>query len=133
MRLERGWKAAIRQDAPDQGLTRSAVDRTAGAAYLPHRTFCTDRKTKGKSLTVSEARDRLAEVIGQVQFGGERVTISKRGKPVVVSVEDAAWLEAMEDKIDIELAREAKAEMERLGGRTHKLEEVLAEIEEDEK
>ena len=84
----------------------------------------------GKSLTVSEARDRLADVIGQVQFGGERVTISKRGKPVavVVSVEDAAWLEAMEDKIDIDLAREAKEEMARLGGKTYTHEEVFAEL-----
>ena len=84
----------------------------------------------GKSLTVSEARDRLAEVIGQVQFGGERVTISKRGKPVavVVSVEDAAFLEEMEDRLDLELVREAKAEMERLGGKTYSHEEVFAEI-----
>lgn len=83
-----------------------------------------------KALSVSEARDTLAEVIGQVQFGGERVTIVKRGKPVavVVSVEDAAWLEAMEDKIDIALAREAKAEMERLGGKTYSHEEVFAEM-----
>jgi prevent-host-death family protein len=89
----------------------------------------------GKSLTVSEARDRLAEVIGQVQFGGERVTISKRGKPVavVVSVEDAAFLEEVEDRLDLEMVREAKAEMERLGGKTYTLEEVLSEIEEDEK
>jgi prevent-host-death family protein len=85
-----------------------------------------------KSLTVSEARDRLADVIGQVQFGGERVTISKRGKPVavVVSVADAAWLEAMEDKIDVELAREALAEMEREGGKTWTHAEVFVELEE---
>lgn len=69
-----------------------------------------------------------------MQFGGERVTISKRGKPVavVVSMEDAAWLEAMEDKIDVELAREALAEMERMGGKTYSLAEVMAEIAEDE-
>jgi len=86
-----------------------------------------------KPLSVSEARDKLAEVIGQVQYGGERVTISRRGKPVavVVSVADAAWLEAMEDKIDIELAREAKADMERLGGKTYSHEEVFAELDED--
>lgn len=72
-----------------------------------------------KPLSVSEARDKLAEVIGWVQYGGERVTISRRGKPVavVVSVEDAAWLEAMEDQIDVKLALEAKAEMEALGGK----------------
>lgn len=45
-----------------------------------------------KPLSVSGAQDKLAEVIRQVQYGGERVTISRRGKPVavVVSVADAA-------------------------------------------
>lgn len=88
-----------------------------------------------KMLSLSEARDNWADLIGQVRFGGERVTISKRGKPVavVVSVEDAAWLEAMEDKIDVELAREALAEMELEGGKTYTLAEVLAEIEDEQK
>ncbi len=82
-----------------------------------------------KVMSLSDARDNWAELVGQVQFGGERVTISKRGKPVavVVSVADAALLEAMEDKIDVELAREALAEMAREGGRTYTHEEVFAE------
>lgn len=86
-----------------------------------------------KPLSVSEARDKLAEVIGRVQYGGERVTISRRGKPVavVVSVADAAWLEAMEDRIDVKLALEAKAEMEALGGKTYTLAEVMAELDDD--
>ena len=84
-----------------------------------------------KPLSVSEARDKLAEVIGQVQYGGERVTISRRGKPVavVVSVADAAWLEAMEDQIDVKLALEAKAEMEALGGRAYSYAELFVELE----
>jgi prevent-host-death family protein len=51
-------------------------------------------------LTVSETRDSLADVIGRVQFGGERVTVMKHGKPVaaIVSAEDLAALEAMEDR-----------------------------------
>lgn len=83
-----------------------------------------------KPLSVSEARDKLAEVIGQVQYGGERVTISRRGKPVAVvaPVADAAWLEAMEDQIDVKLALEAKAEMEALGGKTYSHAEVFAEL-----
>ena len=83
-----------------------------------------------KPLSVSEARDKLAEVIGRVRYGGERVTISRRGKPVavVVSVADAAWLEAMEDQIDVKLALEAKAEMEALGGKTYSHAEVFAEL-----
>ena len=83
-----------------------------------------------KPLSVSEARDKLTEVIGQVQYGGERVTISRRGKPVAVvaPVADAAWLEAMEDQIDVKLALEAKAEMEALGGKTYSHAEVFAEL-----
>lgn len=87
----------------------------------------------GKMMSVSEARDNLADVVGQVQFGGERVTIAKRGKPVavMVSVADAAWLETMEDRADVALAREALAEMARAGGRTYSLDEVIAEIARD--
>jgi prevent-host-death family protein len=83
----------------------------------------------GKSLTVSEARDRLAEVIGQVQFGGERVTISKRGKPVavVVSVEDAAFLDEMEDRALGELVRERLKEWEAEGFKTYSHEEVFGD------
>ena len=82
-----------------------AVDFTTCFGYLTNGTI---RKiAMGKSLTMSEARDRLADVIGQVQFGGERVTISKRGRPVavVVSVADAAFLDEMEDRALGELAR----------------------------
>lgn len=39
-----------------------------------------------KVLSVSEARDRLADVIGRVQFGSERVTLQRRGKPLAVIV-----------------------------------------------
>ncbi len=86
-----------------------------------------------RSLTVSEARDRLADVIGQVQFGGERVTISKRGKPVavVVSVEDAAFLDEMEDRALAELAMARLAEYERTG-ESYPHEEVFGETDDGE-
>jgi prevent-host-death family protein len=85
-----------------------------------------------KSLTVSEARDRLAEVIGQVQYGGERVTISRRGKPVavVVSVEDAAFLDEIEDKALAELAVARLAEYERTG-ESYPLAQVIAELDDE--
>ena len=86
-----------------------------------------------KTLTVSEARDRLADVIGQVQFGGERVTISKRGKPVavVVSVADAAFLDEMEDRALGELAMARLAEYERTGA-SYSHEEVFGETDDGE-
>ncbi len=84
-------------------------------------------------MSLSEARDNLANVIGQVQFGGERIVLEKRGKPVavVVSVADADWLERMEDHADLMAFREAKEEMARMGGKTYTLDEVLAETDDD--
>ena len=92
--------------------------------------------SKGSGLGLSMVYDLVKLAGGTLRLsnpGGARVTISRRGKPVAVvaPVADAAWLEAMEDKIDIELACEGKAEMERLGGKTYTLEEVMAELKGD--
>jgi prevent-host-death family protein len=59
-------------------------------------------------VTVSEARERLADLLGKVQHGGEDVTINKHGKPVAVmiSVEAMEYYERLEDA---ELAREVSA------------------------
>jgi prevent-host-death family protein len=48
---------------------------------------------------VSEARERLAELLGRVEYGHELVTICKRGKPVavLVTMEDYAFMESAED------------------------------------
>lgn len=88
-----------------------------------------------QALSVSEARDQWADIIGRVQFGGERITLERRGKPVavIVPVADIELLDRLEDHFDLMAALEAKAEMEREGGRTYSLEEVLAEIDAEEK
>lgn len=82
-----------------------------------------------KLMSLSEARDHWAEVIGRVQFGGERVTIARRGKPVavVVSVEDAAFLDEMEDRALGDLVRDRLAEWEAEGSKTYSHEEVFGE------
>ena len=50
--------------------------------------------------SVTETRETLADLVGQVQYGGERVAITKRGKVVaaIISVEEAAFLDEMEDR-----------------------------------
>lgn len=62
--------------------------------------------------TISEVRDNLGATLERVRHRGERVTITKSGKPAaaLVSTEDLALLELLEDRIDIELVREARAE-----------------------
>jgi prevent-host-death family protein len=66
----------------------------------------------GMDVPLSTARESLAEMVNRVRFGGERLTLTRRGRPVaaVVSVEDAELLERLEDAADLEAARQALAE-----------------------
>jgi len=63
-------------------------------------------------ISTGEARDNLATVVNRVAFGRERVTLTRRGKPVaaVIPLEDLELLEALEDRLDLEAAREAMRE-----------------------
>ena len=51
------------------------------------------------TVSVSEARENLSDLLGKVQHGREDVTIERHGKPVAVmiSVEAMAYYEALED------------------------------------
>ena len=55
------------------------------------------------TLSIAEARNGLAEAINRVSYGGERVVFARRGKPVaaLVSPEDLAFLQRMEDVDDL--------------------------------
>ena len=65
-----------------------------------------------KSLEVSEVRKDLFELINQVAYQHERITVRRRGKPVMVMVpvEDAALLERLEDAHDLKLVKASLAE-----------------------
>jgi prevent-host-death family protein len=64
------------------------------------------------SLELSDARQKLADTINRVAYGKERILLRRRGKDVaaLVSVEDLALLEELEDRSDVEAARQALAE-----------------------
>ena len=51
------------------------------------------------TISISEARERLAEITARVQFAGDRFYIQKHGKTVavLVSVEEADFIDDMED------------------------------------
>jgi prevent-host-death family protein len=70
----------------------------------------------GQVNTVN-ARAQLSDIINRAAFGKERVTLTRRGKEIVavVPIEDVKLLEALEDKIDLEEAREALAETRKKG------------------
>ncbi len=63
-------------------------------------------------MTASEARERFADTLNRVAYGGERVVLQRHGKPAValVPVEDLELLRALEDRIDLADARAALAE-----------------------
>jgi prevent-host-death family protein len=61
---------------------------------------------------ISEARESLSATVNRVAFGGERVVLTRHGKPVaaVVPVADLDLLESLEDAVDLDTARAALAE-----------------------
>ena len=54
------------------------------------------------TVTARELTDDPAQVLRRVQYGNERVAITRRGKPVaaLVPMEDARLLERLEDLTD---------------------------------
>jgi prevent-host-death family protein len=66
----------------------------------------------GSNISISEARDGLAELVNRVAYARERVRLVRRGRELaaVVPMEDVELLEALEDEFDLEAAREALAD-----------------------
>jgi len=60
-------------------------------------------------VAASDARERFATILNEVAFGGERVRLHRHGKDVaaVVPIEDLDLLEALEDRMDLEITRKA--------------------------
>ncbi|WP_338899546.1 type II toxin-antitoxin system Phd/YefM family antitoxin [Streptomyces sp. TG1A-60] len=53
-------------------------------------------------IPVTQARAELADLINRVVYGGERVVVTRHGKPLValVSAADLEHLEALQDSAD---------------------------------
>lgn len=60
----------------------------------------------------SEARARLSDLLNEVSVGGDRIVLERHGRSVaaLISTTDLELLEALEDRYDVESAREALAE-----------------------
>ncbi len=63
-------------------------------------------------VSVVSLRNNVADTVNRVAYGGERVILERRGKGVValVSLDDLAVLEALDDAEDIKAARKALRE-----------------------
>jgi prevent-host-death family protein len=58
-------------------------------------------------FTASTTRQNFADILNRAAYGGERIVVHRRKKPVaaVVPIEDLESLEELEDRIDIAEAR----------------------------
>lgn len=69
------------------------------------------------AVTARDLKEHSSDILGRVQYGKERIAVTKNGKEVavVVSLEDARLLDALEDVLDGHDALAAIAEAEREG------------------
>lgn len=63
-------------------------------------------------LPTTKAREKFADILNEVAFKGERILLHRHGKDVaaVISAEDLALLEELEEQADLEAIREALRE-----------------------
>jgi prevent-host-death family protein len=68
-------------------------------------------------LNATEARSEFADILNRVAYGKERIVLHRRGKNVAAMVpfEDLELLRKLEDRIDLEDARSALAEVKKKG------------------
>ena len=81
---------------------------------------------------MTEARHEFADIVAAAHYGAERTTITRNGKPMaaVVPLEDLEAMEALEDMMDLKVARKRLADFRKHGGKT--LEAVRAEFGDEE-
>jgi prevent-host-death family protein len=60
-------------------------------------------------LTASALREKLGDALNRVAYKGERIILERRGRDVaaLVSLEDLVLLNELEDRTDLESARQA--------------------------
>ncbi|HWN43306.1 MAG TPA: type II toxin-antitoxin system Phd/YefM family antitoxin [Thermoanaerobaculia bacterium] len=80
------------------------------------------------TLSATEAHERFSELLSRVASGKERIVLTRAGEELVavVPIEDLALVEALEDRADIEEAREALREAQENG--TVSLADLKAEL-----
>ena len=54
-------------------------------------------------VPIAEARDVLGQLVGRVQYGRERIVLTRHGRPAaaLVPIDDHETLERLEDEIDL--------------------------------
>lgn len=80
------------------------------------------------TLSATEAQQRFSELLSRVASGKERIVVTRAGEELVavVPLEDLALVEALEDRADLDEAREALREAQEKG--TVSLADLKAEL-----
>jgi prevent-host-death family protein len=73
--------------------------------------------SRPKELPLTEARSNLSEISNEVAFGHKRIILTRKGKRLIalVPLEDLEALEAIEERIDLDDARKALADVKKKG------------------
>jgi prevent-host-death family protein len=81
-------------------------------------------------VPISKARENLAEVVSKVRYGGARyvLTRSNRRAAAIVSMEDLALLEAIDERLDEQWAVEGIERARREAGEPIPAEDVFREL-----
>ena len=63
-------------------------------------------------VTATTLRKEFSDILNRVVYGGERIAVERYGKTLaaLVSTDDLKLLEALEDRTDVEMARQALSE-----------------------
>jgi prevent-host-death family protein len=80
------------------------------------------------TLSTTEAQEQFSELLRRVASGKERIVLTRAGEELVavIPIEDLALVESLEDRADIEDAREALREAREKG--TTPLADLKAEL-----
>lgn len=70
------------------------------------------------NMTVVKVRNNLADALNRVAYAGERIVLLRRGKGVaaLVSMDDLALLEKIENAADVKAAMKALKNYDKHGG-----------------
>lgn len=65
-----------------------------------------------RTVSSSEARRNLSDLIASAAYASERRIVTRKGKPMaaIVSIEDLEAMEALEDHMDLQRAKESLEE-----------------------
>lgn len=82
-----------------------------------------------RTVSSSEARRNLSDLISSAAYAAKRSVVTRKGKPMaaIVSIEDLEAMEALEDHMDIQRAKESLEEA-RASGETKSLEQLENEM-----